>query len=252
MALRFRNADAGVVHAEAARAQGQADLAAVGVVKRVAQQVGDHRAQQWRGVAAVVGGLVFEPQAEAARVGVGQPALELFRGDVGEGGIGLSVRRAVGAAREPQEGFDQFAHFLAGAQGTDDLAVLAAVGGESFEQQFARTGDHHQRGAQLVAHIAGEEAFAVERGAQAAQGVVERGGKLADFVVGVIGRERRGERQQLVAVANLPGEADHRCDDAARGERADGERGEHAERPAGADDGEEHLLAALEFVLVVE
>jgi hypothetical protein len=101
-----------------------------------------------------------------------------------------------------------------------------------------------------VADVAGEQALALDRRPQLVHRLIEGAGQLAEFVVAVIGGERRRQWQQLVAVAHLAGQPDYRIDDPARGQPADQQASATARKVAGDDHPVQQLLARLEGVLV--
>ena len=100
--------------------------------------------------------------------------------------------------------------------------------------------------------VAGEQLLALERVAQAAKGLVEGSGQLADLVVGVVRRQRRRQTEQLFAMPHLARQAHHRLHHLAREHPAKQAGQGDAQHVAGQHRGVEHLLARFEIALVLQ
>ncbi|MNP16738.1 hypothetical protein D3C76_1091450 [compost metagenome] len=103
-----------------------------------------------------------------------------------------------------------------------------------------------------MADVAGEQPLAGQGIAQTAQRVVEGNGQLADFVCRIIGRQGRRQAEQLVTMAYLTRQADHRRHHPARHQPAKDDGQHQAEQKAHDHHSKQHALALFEIALILQ
>ncbi len=149
-----------------------------------------------------------------------------------------------------QEGVHQLPHLIGGPRNPAHLGHRTLIQRRVTEQQFAGAGQHHQRCAQFVTDVTGEQLFPAQRIAQAPQGLVEGQRQIPHFIHGVIRMQRRRYIQQLVAMTHLPRQAYHRRHHAARQQAAQQDRQQNAQDKTHRHRAEQHPLALLKALLV--
>ncbi|MCX4196343.1 hypothetical protein OMR07_12785, partial [Methylobacterium organophilum] len=88
--------------------------------------------------------------------------------------------------RQHQEGFHQLVHFLRGALDARQRSLRGWRQLGLLLEQLAGAEHHHQRRAQFMADIGGEQPLTLEGLAQLAEGAVERRSQMTDLVIGIL------------------------------------------------------------------
>ncbi|MCY1524962.1 hypothetical protein D9M68_599230 [compost metagenome] len=114
------------------------------------------------------------------------PLPVLLQGEIAKSNPLAEVAIGLPGTGQGQEGLHQIMHFGGRPGDSPNLSSLARRQMPSFAKELTGGADHHQRCAQFVADVAGEQALALQGMAQLSQCFVKGCGQVADFIGGIV------------------------------------------------------------------